>query len=123
MFFFGGVLYIGLVFTGTTRGLSDRPLDPFGLHPYNFFEQVTKGNRSSNYHVPNCMYGGSPKVSKGNELPVGSRRRRVSGAKRRRTDRKALWSPVRAKPHFAQQSNMKGKTYIKTIPQALQGLG
>jgi len=37
-------------------------------------------------------------------------------------DRKALWSPVRAKPHLAQRHSPKGKSHIQTIPQAL-GLG
>ena len=33
-------------------------------------------------------------------------------------DRKALWSPVRAKPRLAQKQTFKGKTHIQTIPQA-----
>jgi len=38
-------------------------------------------------------------------------------------DRKALWSPVRAKPYLAQRHSLKGKSHIQTIPQARQGLG
>jgi len=56
---------------------------------------------------------GARRFPKETNCPVGSRRRRVSGAKRRRTDRKALWRGWRgqgprpgcgAEPHLARDS-------------------
>jgi len=108
------IRYLLHVFPTATRGLSDRPLDPFGVPsdescPSNKQRIIPHTNIPPSPSGLGVMGQGPNKTTCIRRFPKG--------------DRKALWSPVRAKPHLAQKISSKGKTYIKTIPQARQGLG
>jgi len=88
------IRYLFHGFPATTRGLSDRPLDPFGV-PYDEScpdNKQRKSPLSKNPPSPSglgVMGQGPNKTTCIRRFPKG--------------DRKALWSPVRAKPCLAQK--------------------
>jgi len=108
------IRYLLHVFPTATKGLSGRPLGPFGVpsdesFPSNKQRIIPHTNNPPSPSGLGEMGQGSNKTTCIRRFPKG--------------DRKALWSPVRAKPHLVQKHTIKGKTHTQTIPQALLGLG
>ena len=88
------IRYLLHVFPATTRGLSDRPLDPFGVPSVVACPNNKQRKNLLNKNPPSpsglgVMGQGPNKTTCIRRFPKG--------------DRKALWSPVRAKPHLAQK--------------------